>query len=407
MPAPKSWKDLADPKYAGARGSYIIPVNSLGQMHLMMLGKLYGKGLTDLDAAYKALEQLKPIKMYDFTGGMEKALLSAEVNIGVLHDSGIYRYDGQNQPIAFAAPSEGVLSLEQVWTVTPGSKVKELAYAVRQLHPAARTSRSRSAKRCGIRPPNKKVKLDAEIRRQALQHRGEGRAADPGRLEMVQRAQGRHRRARDAHPARVTDRSFQLAMSDSRRARAADVRLERVEKSFDGRTRVVDRVDLTVEPGEFFALLGPSGCGKTTTLRMIAGFEEPDDGRIMVGGEDVTHMPVHRRDMGMIFQSYALFPHRTVAENVAFGLRMRGLGKGEISERVTARRCARSRSKATRIAARRSSPAASSSASRSRARSSSGRACCCATSRSPRSTASCARACSSSSSSCSSSSASR
>ena len=115
LPAPTSWKDLADPKYAGARGSYIIPVNSLGQMHLMMLGKIYGKGLTDLDAAYKALEQLKPIKTYDFTGGMEKALLSAEVNIGVLHDSGIYRYDGQNQPIAFAAPSEGVLSLEQVW----------------------------------------------------------------------------------------------------------------------------------------------------------------------------------------------------------------------------------------------------------------------------------------------------
>jgi len=126
---PKSWKELADPKYAGVRGSYIIPVNSLGQMHLMMLGKIYGKGLTDLDAAYKALEQLKPIKMYDFTGGMEKALLSAEVHIGVLHDSGIYRYDGQNQPIAFAAPSEGVLALEQVWNVTPGTKVKELAYA--------------------------------------------------------------------------------------------------------------------------------------------------------------------------------------------------------------------------------------------------------------------------------------
>ena len=115
---------------------------------------------------------------------------------------------------------------------------------------------------------------------------------------------------------------------------AADVRLERVEKSFDGRTRVVDRIDLTVAPGEFFALLGPSGCGKTTTLRMIAGFEEPDDGRITVGGADVTHMPVHRRDMGMIFQSYALFPHRTVAENVAFGLRMRGLDKDEIKLRV-------------------------------------------------------------------------
>src|SRR5437764_1065860 len=121
---------------------------------------------------------------------------------------------------------------------------------------------------------------------------------------------------------------------DNSRA-AAEVRLERIEKSFDGTTRVVDRVDLVIAPGEFFALLGPSGCGKTTTLRMIAGFEAPDGGRIVVGGEDVTEMPAHKRDMGMIFQSYALFPHRTVAENVAFGLRMRGLGKSKISERVT------------------------------------------------------------------------
>jgi putative spermidine/putrescine transport system substrate-binding protein len=129
LAAPKSWKDLADPKFSGLRGGYIIPVNSLGQMHLMMLGKVYGAGLTDLDAAYKALEQLKPIKMYDFTGQMEKALLSGEVNIGVLHDSGVFRYDGQNQPIEFAAPQEGVLALEQVFNITPGTKLKELAHA--------------------------------------------------------------------------------------------------------------------------------------------------------------------------------------------------------------------------------------------------------------------------------------
>src|SRR5437868_5713821 len=106
---PTSWKDLADPKLAGVRGSYIIPVNSLGQCHLMMLGKLYGKGLQDLDAAYKALEALKPIKLVDFTGQMEKMLLSGEVTMAVLHDSGIYRYDGQNQPIDFASPGEGVM----------------------------------------------------------------------------------------------------------------------------------------------------------------------------------------------------------------------------------------------------------------------------------------------------------
>ena len=129
LAVPTSWKDLADPKLAGQRGGYQVPVNSIGQMHLMLLGKIYGKGLQDLDADYKAFEQLKPIKLYDFTGQMEKALLSGEVIMGVLHDSGVLRYDGQNQPIEFAAPREGVLALEQVWTVTPGSKVKELAYA--------------------------------------------------------------------------------------------------------------------------------------------------------------------------------------------------------------------------------------------------------------------------------------
>jgi ABC-type Fe3+/spermidine/putrescine transport system ATPase subunit len=115
---------------------------------------------------------------------------------------------------------------------------------------------------------------------------------------------------------------------------AAAVRLERLSKSFDGIKRAVDDVDLAIDAGEFFALLGPSGCGKTTTLRMIAGFETPDEGRIHVGGADVTDVPVHRRNLGMIFQSYALFPHRTVAENVAFGLRMRGLPRRDIAEAV-------------------------------------------------------------------------
>jgi ABC-type Fe3+/spermidine/putrescine transport system ATPase subunit len=115
---------------------------------------------------------------------------------------------------------------------------------------------------------------------------------------------------------------------------AATVRLERLSKSFDGSKRAVDNVDLAIDAGQFFALLGPSGCGKTTTLRMIAGFETPDEGRIHVGGADVTDVPVHRRNLGMIFQSYALFPHRTVAENVAFGLRMRGLPRRDIADAV-------------------------------------------------------------------------
>ena len=117
---------------------------------------------------------------------------------------------------------------------------------------------------------------------------------------------------------------------------SADIKLERVTKSFDGRVVAVDDVTLEIAAGEFFALLGPSGCGKTTSLRMIAGFELPDSGRVHVGGRDITDLPVHRREMGMVFQSYALFPHRTVAENVAFGLRMRGVSKADISRRVAA-----------------------------------------------------------------------
>jgi putative spermidine/putrescine transport system ATP-binding protein len=117
---------------------------------------------------------------------------------------------------------------------------------------------------------------------------------------------------------------------------AAAIRLESVTKTFDGHIVAVDDVTLDVEAGEFFALLGPSGCGKTTSLRMIAGFEMPDSGRVHVGGRDITDLPVHKREMGMVFQSYALFPHRTVAENVAFGLRMRDVSRPDIERRVKA-----------------------------------------------------------------------
>jgi putative spermidine/putrescine transport system substrate-binding protein len=125
----------------------------------MLLGQLYGKGMTDLDAAYKALEQLKPMKLVDFTGQMEKMLLQAEVVMGIIHDSGIYRYDGDNQPIAFAAPAEGVLSLEQVLNVAPGSKVKELAYGYidYMLRPDIQ---KRLSEAVWYSPSNRNVKLD-------------------------------------------------------------------------------------------------------------------------------------------------------------------------------------------------------------------------------------------------------
>jgi putative spermidine/putrescine transport system ATP-binding protein len=113
----------------------------------------------------------------------------------------------------------------------------------------------------------------------------------------------------------------------------ARLQLSNLSKRYGDQTAVAD-VTLDVADGEFLVLLGPSGCGKTTTLRMIAGFVEPSGGTATIGGKDVTHLPPWRRNTGMVFQSYALFPHMTVAENVAFGLEMRKLAKADVASRV-------------------------------------------------------------------------
>lgn len=115
----------------------------------------------------------------------------------------------------------------------------------------------------------------------------------------------------------------------------AQVQLAELIKRF-GEQIAVDRLTLTIESGEFFSLLGPSGCGKTTTLRMIAGLERPDSGRVLFDGRHVTDLPAYRRDIGMVFQNYALFPHLTVAGNVAYGLAGRGLSRAERARRVEA-----------------------------------------------------------------------
>ncbi len=111
------------------------------------------------------------------------------------------------------------------------------------------------------------------------------------------------------------------------------VELRGVSKRFGSFTAVAD-VDLRIRPAEFLTLLGPSGCGKTTLLRMISGFETPTEGAVLLAGEDVTHVPPYRRNVNQVFQSYALFPHLTVEENIAFGLKMKKTPKSEIADRV-------------------------------------------------------------------------
>jgi spermidine/putrescine transport system ATP-binding protein len=122
-------------------------------------------------------------------------------------------------------------------------------------------------------------------------------------------------------------------MGEDTSAPSTTLVVDDVSKSF-GDATAVDGVSLSVRGGEFYSLLGPSGCGKTTTLRMIAGFERPDRGRVLVDGHDVTRLPPHRRNVNTVFQHYALFPHLTVARNVGYGLRQRKLDRLEAERRL-------------------------------------------------------------------------
>jgi putative spermidine/putrescine transport system ATP-binding protein len=124
------------------------------------------------------------------------------------------------------------------------------------------------------------------------------------------------------------------AAPETKAARTAvEVRLEDLSRHY-GPVVALDHLDLTLEPGELIALLGPSGCGKTTTLRLLAGLEDADTGRVVVGGRDITGLSAAKRDMGMVFQAYSLFPHMTVRQNVAFGLRLRKVSAAQRDKRA-------------------------------------------------------------------------
>jgi putative spermidine/putrescine transport system ATP-binding protein len=141
--------------------------------------------------------------------------------------------------------------------------------------------------------------------------------------------------ARDSsHHAADSARETSHSAASSAGSRDALVRFEGLQKSYDGETLVVKDLNLTISRGEFLTLLGPSGSGKTTTLMMLAGFEVPTDGHIYLDGQPIERLPPHKRNIGMVFQNYALFPHMSVEENVAFPLNVRRIGKAETAERV-------------------------------------------------------------------------
>jgi len=124
-----------------------------------------------------------------------------------------------------------------------------------------------------------------------------------------------------------------MTVEPDRTRTGVEVQMQGLSRSY-GTVRALDNLDLTVQAGELIALLGPSGCGKTTTLRLVAGLEDAESGTISVGGRDITRLPANKRDMGMVFQAYSLFPHMTVQQNVAFGLRLRRMGTAARNKRA-------------------------------------------------------------------------
>ena len=131
----------------------------------------------------------------------------------------------------------------------------------------------------------------------------------------------------------MSTQAQELASPAESEAGDADVRLVAVRKTF-GDVVAVDSIDLEIPRGEFFTMLGPSGSGKTTTLRLIAGFDHPDSGKILLGGVDVANKPPYERDVNTVFQDYALFPHMTVAQNVEYGLKVKRVPKDDRRSRV-------------------------------------------------------------------------
>nr|WP_300311020.1 ABC transporter ATP-binding protein [Halomonas sp.] len=134
--------------------------------------------------------------------------------------------------------------------------------------------------------------------------------------------------------SKALDAAHEASRENASRRQASSIQMRGLHKRFGKDTVALNGVDLDIEAGEFFTLLGPSGCGKTTMLRILAGLEEADDGRLTIGGKDVTEVPPHHRSVNTVFQSYALFPHLSVRENLAFGLKMRGMPQAQREQKV-------------------------------------------------------------------------
>ena len=303
--APTSWEDLWKPEY---KGKVVLPeIGSIsGAYFVAMMGKAFGKGLFDADAAFARVKTLRPSVLTFWTSHDQLAQLLVQGEVWLspwASDRAAFQVKS-GAPIASVTPKEGAIFGMGAMGIAKGSQAAGARREVRQL--LARGRPAEAQRRDDVHRAD-------EPRRAARRRRGEARA-----LRREPQAPGRPRLGRVRQAPRPVGRALEprdqvgsVEGHDTPGAMQPHLVLRGIRKTF-GRTVAVDGLDLDVAPGEFVALLGPSGCGKTTTLRIVAGFERPDRGEVLIQGVPATDKPPYRRDVGIVFQSYALFPHMTV-----------------------------------------------------------------------------------------------
>ena len=336
---PASWKDLWRPEYAGAV-ALPSPANSSGVPFVFFLARVWSVDPSNLAPLYAKLATLDTALCFDSSGAATNAYQSGEAVIGAHFNVGAWDLIDKGLPIGFAVPKEGAWATDA------------------RLHLVKGAPNKAAAQRSSTPPPHA-----------AGRGRRLGAEPEPVRLEPDQQPPRRSHRGLEP-PGRPQALNAGTAMS-------ALLSIEGVSTRF-GAYQALDRIDLAINQGEFVALLGPSGCGKTTLLRSIAGFLTPDAGRILIEGRDVSRLPPHHRPLNTVFQNYALFPHMSVLDNVAYGPRRQGASRAEAAAR--GRRWTWWAWPSSARATRARCPEDSSSA-RWRAPSSTGPSCCCWTSR--------------------------
>ena len=353
---PKTWMDLAQPRFKNLVSFADAEKSGSAYMQLNTFLTIYSDKQPGWD---KFKEVYKNMNVSASSGAVPRFVNDGEAVVGITLEDNAYLYLKGGGPVAIIYPEDGTSVIADGMALGQGRAESRRRQGIHRLGAFRRHAEDGGA---GARPA-------ADPEGCAAARRAE--AARPDQARQV-RHQERRRQAQGIHGqvAGACPRQMTFAKRLTRTAGVvpmARVELRRICKSYPGVT-ALDDVELAVEPGEFFTLLGPSGCGKTTLLRTIAGFNQQDSGEILFDGARIDTVPAHRRDIGMVYQDYAIFPHKSVADNVAFGLTMRRRSAARKSRSASRGRSTSCSSAGTRRGCRTSCRADSSSAWRSPAR---------------------------------------